>query len=126
MSHIENIKSFLLCQPKNKLVISSAPVEGLQYINAGRLLSAYLVDKLDRSDVAQMAQQYLLQFLRDNKSNHPVLGEYLALENLCILQEPELKTDEQYLLKEISKACLLIVNPTDSTVDFNSIPHLSL
>lgn len=125
MNQLSSIQAFVTKQPKFKLVVTSA-MDGLNYINVGRILSEYIVDKLSNSDIAQAAMEYMRDYMRTHTAYHPELGEYIALTNIAILQEPALKMDVVYLITELSKSHLLFINTADADLDLAQVPHLAL
>jgi hypothetical protein len=125
MQIIDKIKSFLNNQPKCKLVVITTD-DYFAFVNVGQVLSEYLVDKLSSPDISLKSYTFLIKELGSSVYVHPELGEYIALKNSAILQEPELKIDVLSVLEQLSKSCLLIVDKRNTTIELSSIPHMTI
>ena len=97
---------------RNKIVFCKEDVEGLDFINVGKELSMLLGDNPQEiSGFETMYRQVL------NRSNHSSqIGTYLALENIGILFEPELKLDLRSMISNYSKNQCLIIK-TDYSIE---------
>ena len=95
---------------RHHLVVLNSEVEGLHYVNIGKVLAAALCDHADDEDLSMLAANSIADIIKSSISTHEQLGKYIALTNLPILFEPELKFDVPALLDSWSKQMLLIVN----------------
>lgn len=103
---------------RNKIVFSKQCIEGLQYLNVGLALAKMLLGK----SLPSLAIQ---QLFSDAVKADVNIGRYLAIFNIDILFEPELKLDVGYLFDSFSKNQCLIIQ-ADSENVLNNITHLSL
>ena len=105
MTNINDIKNYLQQGTRNKIVFCKDGIEGISFINVGTELAMLLGENpLEVSGFETMYKQVL------NRSNHKdQIGTYLAIENIGILFEPELKLDLWSVLNHYSKnQCLVI------------------
>lgn len=103
---------------RNKIVFSKQRIEGLQYLNVGLALAKMLLGK----SLPSLAIQ---QLFSDAVKADENIGRYLAIFNIDILFEPELKLDVGNLFDSYSKNQCLIIQ-TDSENVLSNITHLSL
>ena len=105
MAKIQDIASYLKQSTRNKIVFCKDGIDGIRFLNVGKELSELLGDNpTGISGYETMYRQVL------NKSGHDdSIGMYLALENIGILFEPELKLDVRSVLDSYSKnQCVII------------------
>lgn len=103
---------------RNKIVFSKQCIEGLQYLNVGLTLATMLRD----NSLPSLAIQ---QLFSDAVKADQNIGRYLAIFNIDILFEPELKLDVGNLFDSYSKNQCLVIQ-ADSENVLNNITHLSL
>lgn len=103
---------------RNKIVFSKQRIEGLQYLNVGLALAKMLLGK----SLPSLAIQ---QLFSDAVKADENIGRYLAIFNIDILFEPELKLDVGNLFDSYSKNQCLIIQ-ADSENVLSNITHLSL
>lgn len=103
---------------RNKIVFSKQRIEGLQYLNVGLAFAGKLRD----NSLPSLAIQ---QLFSDAVKADENIGRYLAIFNIDILFEPELKLDVGNLFDSYSKNQCLIIQ-ADSENVLSNIPHLSL
>lgn len=108
----QEIADYVSQDTRNKIVFCKCPIEGIEFLNVGHDLSALLSDNaLNNMD----AHRNLLSVSSKNATN---IGQYLALENVGILFEPELKLDIRNLLDIYSKnQCLIIKSNAELSVE---------
>lgn len=101
---------------RNKIVFCKEDVEGIYFINVGKELSMLLgTNPQEISGFEIMYRQVL------NRSNHSdQIGTYLAIENIGILFEPELKLDLRSVINNYSKNQCLIIK-TDSSIEKDAL-----
>lgn len=95
---------------RHHLVVLNSEVEGLHYVNIGKVLATALCDHVDEEDLHTLAANRIANIVKTSITHHNQLGKYIALTNLHILFEPELKFDVPVLLDSWSKHTLLIIN----------------
>ena len=103
---------------RNKIVFSKQCIKGLEYLNVGLALAKMLLGK----SLPSLAIQ---QLFSDAVKADVNIGRYLAIFNIDILFEPELKLDVGNLFDSYSKNQCLIIQ-ADSENVLNNISHLSL
>lgn len=87
-------------------------MQGLQYVDVGFALSLRLKTNENNSPVIDIVSQ----ILNENIRNDAEIGYYLAIENIGILFEPELKLDVRSIIDSYSKnQCLVVL--TDAEID---------
>lgn len=103
---------------RNKIVFSKQCIEGLQYLNVGLTLATMLRD----NSLPSLAIQ---QLFSDAVKADQNIGRYLAVSNIDILFEPDLKLDVGNLFDSYSKNRCLVIQ-ADSENVLSNITHLSL
>ena len=103
---------------RNKIVFSKQCIEGLHYLNVGLTLATMLRD----NSLPSLAIQ---QLFSDAVKADQNIGRYLAVSNIDILFEPDLKLDVGNLFDSYSKNQCLVIQ-ADSENVLSNITHLSL
>lgn len=103
---------------RNKIVFYKQCIEGLEYLNVGLAFAGKLRD----NSLPSLAIQ---QLFSDAVKADENIGRYLAIFNIDILFEPELKLDVGNLFDSYSKNQCLIIQ-ADSENVLSNITHLSL
>lgn len=98
----QEIAHYMEQNTRNRILFCKSSIEGILYINVGKFVARLLQSGVSAMEACQKLY-----------SNHTyfdeVIGRYLALDNVGILLEPELKIDLRNLLDTQSKnQCLLI------------------
>ena len=87
-------------------------MQGLQFVDVGFALSLRLKTNEKSSPIIDL----LRQILNENIRNDAEIGHYLAIENIGILFELELKLDVRSIIDSYSKnQCLVVL--TDAEID---------
>ena len=101
---IDKIAEYIRENPKTKLVFSRIPIQELEYIDMGYALSCFLSDQgVDSSNVLQNIDRII------QSHQHPRIGKYLAIQNISILFEPELRINLRMLVESLSRTQTLIL-----------------
>lgn len=105
----ENIASYLRTISRNKIVIHSDAIKGISSINIGKSLASEIGEiSLDKHYTLK-AKNKLEDILTRSIIQHPEFGRTLAISNIGILFEPELKIDFPSIIEKYSKdMCLFI------------------
>ena len=114
----QEVATYVKQDLRNKIVFSKQFIEGLQYLNVGLTLAKMLRD----NSLPSLAIQ---QLFSDAVKADQNIGRYLAIFNIDILFEPELKLDVGNLFDSYSKNQCLVIH-ADSENVLNNITHLSL
>ena len=114
----QEVATYVKQDLRNKIVFSKQFIEGLQYLNVGLTLAKMLRD----NSLPSLAIQ---QLFSDAVKADQNIGRYLAIFNIDILFEPDLKLDVGNLFDSYSKNQCLVIQ-ADSENVLSNITHLSL
>ncbi len=114
----QEVATYVKQDLRNKIVFSKQFIEGLQYLNVGLTLAKMLRDN-------SLPSLAIPQLLSSAEKEDESVGRYLAIFNIDILFEPELKLDVGNLFDSYSKNQCLVIQ-ADSENVLNNITHLSL
>lgn len=104
---LTDIKDYIAQNIRNKIVICRDSIDGLEFINVGYDLSKLLSKNSYNFEEAVSA-------ILDKTFQNETIGNYLALTNIAILFEPELKINVNDILDAYSKnQCLIIRTDID-------------
>ncbi len=106
---LTDIKNYIAQNTRNKIVVCRDRIDGLEFINVGYVLSKLLSKNSYNYEEAVSA-------ILDKTFHNETIGSYLALTNIAILFEPELKINVSDILDAYSKnQCLIIHTDMDIT-----------
>lgn len=105
----DKIKAYLNTHPRNKIIIHQNPLEDIDALNLGYTLSKSIQNLKSKSRLPLQTISLLETELNDAVIIHPYYGKILAIKNLGILFEPELKINIHSLFDEFSKNNALFV-----------------
>ena len=106
---LTDIKDYIAQTTRNKIVICRDCIGELEFINVGYELSKLLSKNSYNYEEAVSA-------ILDNTFHNEIIGNYLALTNIAILFEPELKINVSDILDAYSRnQCLIIQTDLDIT-----------
>ena len=114
----QEVATYVKQDLRNKIVFSKQCIEGLQYLNVGLTFAKMLRDN-------SLPSLAIPQLLSSAEKEDESVGRYLAIFNIDILFEPELKLDVGNLFDSYSKNQCLVIQ-ADSENVLNNITHLSL
>ena len=114
----QEVATYVKQDLRNKIVFSKQFIEGLQYLNVGLTLAKMLRDN-------SLPSLAIPQLLSSAEKEDESVGRYLAIFNIDILFEPELKLYVVNLFDSYSKNQCLVIQ-ADSENVLNNITHLSL
>ena len=114
----QEVATYVKQDLRNKIVFSKQFIEGLQCLNVGLTLAKMLRDN-------SLPSLAIPQLLSSAEKEDESVGRYLAIFNIDILFEPELKLDVGNLFDSYSKNQCLVIQ-ADSENVLNNITHLSL
>ncbi|MGO1585865.1 MAG: hypothetical protein ACTHXJ_07825 [Mesonia sp.] len=106
---LKHIQSYLERYPRNKLVIHQEDMEMLNAIDIGEELSLKLKPILKDRKLAMKTMQIIDDLLAKSIQEHKTIGNYIALKNIGILLEPELKLNLLQLFDTYSSSQTLFV-----------------
>lgn len=107
---MNQILSFLNTYPRNKLIILSSYHEhDFVFTDIGYELSKAIADHLSHKQIGLFSFDALERIVQDNVKIHPLIGSYIAIKNLGIFFEKELKINILSFLNAYSQNHTLIV-----------------
>ena len=112
MNLTPNVIRFIHSASRNRIVFCRDKIDGIEFVNVGRELSALIVEKSEHDNL----QDDVNNLLNRSRTNAEV-GRYLALNNIGILFEPELKLNLRSLFESYSKDQTLFICDEGSVVD---------
>lgn len=121
----DKIVSFLNSYPRNRLIISKNHfnLEEINWMDIAKLLALEL-SNLDKSKIVFRINQLLDDIIVKNKTQHEEFSETIAIENIGILLEPELKFNFEKFLNDYSQNNALILK-WDGEIDTNQLYFLT-
>jgi hypothetical protein len=105
MIDINELTKYVKQNTRNKIVFCREDIGRITFVNVGLILSQFLSDEESIANVYQLlCNRILNQHLYND-----IIGDYIAIENIGILFEPELKLDLHNILESYSRnQCLII------------------
>ena len=104
------LADYLRTRSRNKIVIFREKITGIEFTNIGLLISEAIFNLKDTDRLSLRATQELEAILQKATYEHPVYGKILAITNIGILLEPELKIDFIRMLDRYSQNNTLFVH----------------
>ncbi|MBC6368013.1 hypothetical protein [Algoriphagus sp. AK58] len=105
----EKIKSYISAISRNRIVFHQTIISDLEYVDLGKELSKAIFNQMNQTKLSMRALVELEKILEKGVKNHYKYGTCLAICNLGILFEPELKLDFSGFLDKYSKNNVLFV-----------------
>ena len=118
------ILSFLKTQSRNKIVFYRNSINDIPEIDLGTELSQVLFNLNDLTKLPMKVSLELENMLNTATIDHEIYGRTLAISNLGILFEPELKVDFNNLLEKYSNTNTLFVK-WEGAIDNENLYFLS-
>ncbi len=106
----KNITEYLDSQSRNKIIFFRDNIPGIEPVNVGFLLSEAIFNLKEADKFSLKANQALDTILQNATQNHALYRKILAIENIGILFEPELKINISQLLDRYSQNNALFVH----------------
>lgn len=116
MSELSDIEIYNKQDARDHLVFIRKPIEGLETVDVGRLLSKWLRQQDLSSQFLQMEVNDELDEILSQEYERDDIGDYLVITNIGILFEPALQVNTRALLERHSDRKLIIVL-SDGVVD---------
>jgi hypothetical protein len=117
----QHINEFLETNPINKIVFSRQTEGG---IDLGKELSNQIKPYLEHQRLSMKTKDFIDEFFKTNIKSSDEIGKYIAIKNLGILFEPELKINFEHFLKTYSSDTTLIIE-WSGTISSNQLFFLS-
>lgn len=109
MSELSDIEIYNKQDARDHLVFIRKPIEGLETVDVGRLLSEWLRHQDLSSQFLQMEVNDQLDEILSQEYERDDIGDYLVITNIGILFEPALQVNTRALLERHSDRKLIIV-----------------
>lgn len=106
---MDKISKYLKSQSRNKIVFYKQDVLGLEAIDVGKKLSNEIKSIASDAKIGMKSLIIMDELFTSSFSNNSEYGKYLAIQNLGILFEPDLKTDFIQILDKYSSSNTLFV-----------------
>lgn len=106
----EEILTYLNSHSRNKVVFHIAPINELKSQNVGVLLAEAIKGIIDDRRLSLKVSILVDEILTSCKESHPAFGEIIAIENVGILFETDLKQDFANLIRKYSDTNSLFIN----------------
>lgn len=103
------ISVYINSQSRNKIVFYKEDISEITPIDLGRLLAQSIYNMKDESKLPMRVSFELDEILNAANTEHLNYGRILAISNIGIILEPELKQDFNSLLEKYSKNNVLFV-----------------
>ena len=116
MSELSDIEIYNKQDARDHLVFIRKPIEGLETVDVGRLLSEWLRQQDLSSQFLQMEVNDELDEILSQEYKRDDIGDYLVITNIGSLFEPALQVNTRALLERHSDRKLIIVL-SDGVVD---------
>ncbi len=107
-----DIINFVHAEGRNKIVFCHQPIDGLSFVNVGRELSLLINDDASEENIQRSIKNVL-----SRTNRYEQIGDYLAIENVGILFEPELRLNLRSIFDGHSKNQTLFVCCDGEIVD---------
>lgn len=108
MGPIDAITTYLEQNSRNKIVFCKEAIPGLDYVDVGFQLAS----ELSKTANPTMSCEAVVRQMMDLVYVNDVIGKYLAIQNIFMLFEPELKLNVRDIIDSSSKdKCLVIMSP---------------
>jgi len=124
MDRSMEILSFLKTQSRNKVVFYKEGIKDITEIDLGTELSQVLYNLYDLTKLSMKVLHELELIMNKATIEHELFGRSLAISNLGILFEPELKVDLKSLLEKYSNTNVLFVK-WEGEIDDENLYFLS-
>ena len=105
----ELIKSFLNANSRNKIFIHKNDLPNIESVNIGKLLAPKLLKLIDDDKISLKAKLVLHGLLIDHIIEYEGVGRMLAIKNIGLLFESDLKIDVLGLFDTFSKGNVLFI-----------------
>ncbi len=115
MTNINEIETYVKQDTRNKIMFCHEDIDEITFVNVGLILSHLLTD----NDNIANGYQLLCGNILNRHLYNNVIGDYIAIENIGILFEPELKLDLHNIIDSFSRNLCLIIKSDAEIMDDN-------
>ena len=104
------IADYLAQATRNRLVFCHEQIDGLTFVNVGKILAENLTKQdLHSPMIAYMAEEVLDEILSSTKVDDEI-GSYVALDNIGVLFEPDLAFNLKSVIDSASTNKVVIIH----------------
>lgn len=107
--NFEILNNFLKIESRNKVIIHNKLFNNVKYLDIGLCLSEFLVDKLTDKNIGMISKEFIDNLISEYCFVHPTFGKIIALKNIGILLEENLKLNFVNFLELHSKSLPLFI-----------------
>lgn len=105
----DSLSTYLQSQSRNKIVFFKNDMPGIEQLNVGDKLAKEIKHLVEDSKIGLKSRLIIEELFSSSITNDSAYGKYLAIQNVGILFEPELKTDFLQILDKYSSSNTLFV-----------------
>lgn len=120
MTDTNEIAKYVKQNTRNKIVFCHGDIDGISFVNVGLILSQLLTDDESFAN----GYQLLCNRILNQHLYNSIIGDYIAIENIGILFEPELKLDLHNIMESFSHNQCLIIK-SDAEINNENLYFLS-
>lgn len=120
MTDTNAIAKYVKQNTRNKIVFCNGDIDGISFVNVGFILSQLLTDDESFAN----GYQLLCNRILNQHLYNSIIGDYIAIENIGILFEPELKLDLHNIMESFSHNQCLIIK-SDAEINNENLYFLS-
>lgn len=117
---IKQISKYLSVGLRHKLFFVSSQDHNVNFVDIGFNLSKAIENKLDNKHLSLLADEKLEELIKSSVVSHPEIGKYVAIRNIGILFEPDLKLDLRAKFDSWAKSYVLIVDAKEGIMINNT------
>jgi hypothetical protein len=109
MSHKDKILEYLKSNSRNKLIFHRDDIPEINYVDIGKSLAADLEKKSNNKRLSFIAKEKLNELMNKNIVMDAAYGNILAIKNVGILFEKDLKFDFINYIENFSKSIPIFI-----------------
>lgn len=117
---IKQIAQYLAGELRHKLFFVSSQDHDINFADIGFHLSKVIENNLDNKHLSLLADEKLEELIKSNVVSNPEIGKYVAIRNIGVLFEPELKLDLRAKFDSWAKSYVLIVDAKEGIMINNT------
>lgn len=106
---MDKIGKYIISQSRNKIIFYKNEIPGIQPLNLGKKLSHEILPIASDAKIGMKSLIIIDELFTSSIRDNSDYGKYLAIQNVGILFEPELKTDFLQILDKYSSSNTLFV-----------------
>jgi len=106
---MDKIGKYIISQSRNKIIFYKNEIPGIQPLNLGKKLSHEILSIASDAKIGMKSLIIIDELFTSSVRDNSDYGKYLAIQNVGILFEPELKTDFLQILDKYSSSNTLFV-----------------